>query len=95
MKEFYFADENLEKTINGKRLLLRPRKIRQHIDALSLPLPEIESHEPHHRQIVPDSKKHFAEEVVPSFPPSAFGAFDPLFKAIQKAFEELEKARLA
>ena len=64
--EFYFSDEFLEKEINGKRLVLKPRKIRQIVDSLALPLEEIESSEPHHRQIDPNSKKHFAEHIVPS-----------------------------
>jgi hypothetical protein len=73
--------------------LLKPRKIRQHIDALSLALGEIESNEPHHRQFDPSSKKYFAEQVVPSLPAQSFESFRPLLELIQKVIQELEGIR--
>jgi len=91
--EFYFGDNFLETEVDGKRLLLKARKIRQHLEGLSLPLGDIESSEPHHRQIEQDSKKHFAEKVIPTLPAQAFEAFRPLFELVQKVILEPEGVR--
>jgi len=91
--EFYFDEPSLATVVAGKRLLLKPRKIRQHIDGLSLALGEVESNEPHHRQIDSSSKKHFAEQVVPALPVQSFEAFKSLFELIQKVIQKLEGIR--
>jgi hypothetical protein len=83
----------LNKEVAGKRLLLRPRKIRQHIDGLSLSLGEIESNEPYHRQIESRSKKHFAEQVVPALPAQSFEVFRPLLELVKKVIQALEGIR--
>jgi hypothetical protein len=58
-----------------------------------LALGDIESPELHHRQIEQDSKKHFAEKVVPVLSAQAFEAFRPLFALTQKVIQELEGIR--
>ena len=92
--EFYFNDEYLETEVNGKRLVLKQRKIRRFIDSLALPLDEVASSEPHLRQIEPSSKKHFAEHIVPTLPPKAFDAFRPLFELVQQAFEAIRAIKI-
>jgi predicted ATPase len=88
--EFYFDDTSLAKQMDGKGLVLKSRKINQHIEGLLSGFDQTESHEPHHRQIEKNSKKHFAERVVPALPVEAFETFRPLFELIKKVFQELE-----
>ena len=91
--ELLFSDAYISKEIMGKRLLLRPRIIRQHVDNLALPLGETETTQPHHQQVVKDSKRAFAEIVVPTLPVGAFQPFRLIFELIASALVQLQKAR--
>jgi hypothetical protein len=91
--EFYFNDESLMQQIDGKGLVLKPRKIHQHIEGLFLDMDQTVSHEPYHRQIEKASKKHFSEKVVPALPATAFEKFRPLFALVQKTFQELQSIK--
>lgn len=91
--EFYFDDESLMKQIDGKGLVLKPRKIHQHIEGLFFEMDQTVSQEPHHRQIDKASKKHFSEKVIPALPAAAFEGFRPLFELVQKTFQELQSIK--
>jgi hypothetical protein len=91
--EFLFSDACIAKTVDGKRLLTKPRRIHQHIDNLVLDFGATETTETHHRQIVTESKKAFAEVVVPTFTAEAFEPFNKLFALIQTAITSLEASR--
>jgi predicted ATPase len=90
--EFYFSDQHLSTEVDGRRLLLQPRQIRQHVEHLLFEQ-TVATEEPHLRQIVKDSKKPFAETIVPALPPAAFEPFRPLLALVAQVIEELQAKR--
>jgi hypothetical protein len=91
--ELLFSDTHISKEVTGKRLLLRPRKIHQHVDNLVLPLDVTETTQPHYQQVVKASKRAFVEIVVPTLPIEAFEPFRALFDLVTYALVQLQKAR--
>jgi len=87
--EFYFEDSALDKTVEGKRLQLVFPKVKKTIDNLEF-YTEEPSKELHTRKIKSETKKWFAEKVVPSLAAGSFKNFKPLFELIIKTFSELK-----
>jgi hypothetical protein len=91
--EFYFADQYLRKKIQGKGLMLKEPEAEQKIIGTGHVLGKKKIKEPHFRQIQSDSKKIFAEVVVPTLPAIAFANFEPLFKMIEDVIRGLKRMR--
>ena len=91
--EFYFEDQYLEEKVDGQGLVLEPRVIPQRILDLGIDKGERPTTEPHYRRIVRDSKKPFAEKVVPTLPTKAFSHFQALFIKVQAAIKTLSQMR--
>lgn len=90
--ELYFEDQYLEQRIAGQGLVLRPSQFQQSIPALDYHKEEPTT-EPHFRRICGESKKPFAELVVPQLPPEAFANFRPLFDKVQSLIDTLTQMR--
>jgi predicted ATPase len=91
--EFYFDDQYLGTKVKGRGLVLVLGEIERTVIGTGQKLGKMQTPEPHLRRIHPDSKKVFAEEVVPSLPDEAFGHFAALFSKVTKAIAELKKLR--
>jgi hypothetical protein len=91
--EFYFDDSYLSQKIKGRGLILVPGEAEQTVVGTGLKLGKVQLADPHLRRIHPDSKKVFAEDVVPSLPDEAFKHFRVLFAKVNKAIAELTKLR--
>lgn len=91
--EFYFPDDALAQQVKGKGLVLEQPEIERRVTKLGVSLDPVTATEPHLRQIHPDSKKLFAEQVVPSLPESAFSNFASLFKRVRRTIAGLKRRR--
>lgn len=79
--EFMFRDEHLAKSVNGKRLKLNLKKASVMVGSqkVEMPLDDFT-----HFKDVGSGKVDFAEEIVPTFEPEAFDAFDAVFDIIDE-----------
>jgi predicted ATPase len=86
--EFYFKLEDLEKEVEGKRLILEPfqYKIRFHGEIVGTQIKE----DMYFSKIKGASKKYFAESIVPTFEKESFNNFIPLFELITENIQENE-----
>ena len=78
--EFYFEKADIDMRVEGKGLELKPVKISQTFNGIDL-----ETRTPtemHFHQIEKDTKRFFAEKIVPSLPATSFVHFRQLFEKI-------------
>jgi hypothetical protein len=80
--EFYFDDEEIEKkNASGYGITLKNKTLKQSFGTITK---EIEFIEPELREIN-GSKTVFADDIVPSLPPSSFWRFEELFDTIKES----------
>lgn len=88
--EFLFRDEDLVKSVDGKRLVLKGKKATTMVGTKKVekPLDDFT----HFKDVV-SGKSEFAEVIVPTLEPSAFEAFDKVFEIIE-GFIATEESRV-
>jgi len=91
--EFYFEEEYLTQKHNKKGIKFKNPNATTKIDDTQIEIKKERLMQPQYRIITQDSKKIFAEEVVPELPKKAFLCFDSLFNLIEVIFKELEKRK--
>jgi len=91
--EYYFEDKYLEKKINGKGLKFEARELITKLSNSGLEISRTLAKEKCYRTIVKDSKKVFAEGIVPTFPSEAFSSFNLVFGLMDSTVLKLTEIR--
>lgn len=91
--EFYFDDPYLDTKVKGKGIVLLPGEAERTVVGTGIKLGRVQCPEPYLRRVHSDSKKYFAESVVPTFPDDAFSHFKGLFSKVNKTITELRRKR--
>jgi hypothetical protein len=84
--EFLFEEQYLSKRVDNEGLVLSPKPVIRIVDGVTIDKQEGDSLE--FMSIQKDSKKIFAEKVVPTLPPEAFKNFELIFKVVQQMLKD-------
>ncbi len=92
--EFLFRNEALETEINGEKLIYKRGQAEKRVGdkKLRFKIPQSPSDDFYLNKIT-GGKTTFANNIVPSFPPEAFKAFDAVFELIEAIIESDQKDR--
>ena len=82
--EYLFRDEHLAEVINGHRLTLKRKQAFANVGGKSY---KYDLDDVTHLKDIVDGKTDFSDHVVPTLPPEAFEAFDPVFEMIERIIE--------